>query len=387
MINRILTYNGKVLDLNNNKTATSNIAVIDVDGNYYNSVIIGNQEWLIQNLKTTKYADGSPITNLESSTAWAIDTSGAYCWYDNSIGYKETYGALYNWYVVNNSSSRLAPDGWKIASKADYHVLKDYLGGVNTFSPNTWLYAGGKLKEVSTYHWTYPNAGATDEYEFKAVANGYRNSEGEFGDMNNYATSWTSTLYNVGSYILILYYSSDSLTLMLDLSYKWGYSVRCMRYVNFPEVSIGTQIWAKFNYDVGGSVYPNDSIANVDDYGSLYTWEEAQTINVPGWHVPTLTEFDILQNYVGVSNGGMLKEVSTYHWNAPNTGATDDYGFSALGAGSGGSSFKIRTGFWSSTETTSETAYYMNLSCDSSLLAVRNTTKTVQFSVRLIKNS
>ncbi len=160
--------------------------VSDIDGNVYPTVKIGNQIWMAENLKTTKYNDGTPIPNVTDNTTWAGLTTGAYCWYNNdATTYKIPYGALYNWYAVN--TNKLAPVGWHVATDADWTILTNFLGGLNV--------AGGKLKETSTNHWLNPNAGATNETGFAALPGGDRYSSISFRLIGQYGQWWTSTEY------------------------------------------------------------------------------------------------------------------------------------------------------------------------------------------------
>jgi uncharacterized protein (TIGR02145 family) len=92
------------------KSTDKTIAVSDADGNAYHSVTIGTQEWLVENLKTTKYNDGTSIPLITSNSGWVNLTTPGYCFYDNDAGInKATYGALYNWYTVN--TGKLCPAG------------------------------------------------------------------------------------------------------------------------------------------------------------------------------------------------------------------------------------------------------------------------------------
>src|ERR1035437_3551657 len=105
------TYNTIVTDVpTGSKTTNFNFAACtDTDGNNYTVVTIGTQTWMAENLKTTQYNDGTTIPNVTDITSWANLTTGAYSWYNNDAGtYKNTYGALYNWYTVN--TGKLAPD-------------------------------------------------------------------------------------------------------------------------------------------------------------------------------------------------------------------------------------------------------------------------------------
>lgn len=102
------------------------ITVKDIDGNGYHSVFIGKQEWMVENLKVTKFNDGTPIPTGQTGIEWANLKSPGYCWYDNAESvYKKNYGALYNWYAVN--SGKLAPKGWHVPTNEDWIVLVNYL--------------------------------------------------------------------------------------------------------------------------------------------------------------------------------------------------------------------------------------------------------------------
>ena len=101
---------------------------IDIDGNSYKTIRIGDQLWMVENIKTTKYNDGTSIPNVTDDSEWENMNSDAYCWYDNNASlYKSTYGALYNWYAVD--TKKLCPIGWHIPSHAEWNTLVDYLGG------------------------------------------------------------------------------------------------------------------------------------------------------------------------------------------------------------------------------------------------------------------
>jgi len=110
---------------NNNPTPST---VTDIDGNVYHIVAIGTQVWMAENLKTTKYNDGTFIPLVTDSTAWGNLSTPGYCWYNNDAAtYKNTYGALYNWFTVN--TGKLSPKGWHIPSDTEWETLITYLGG------------------------------------------------------------------------------------------------------------------------------------------------------------------------------------------------------------------------------------------------------------------
>lgn len=175
--------------------ATATDAVVDVEGNIYTTVTIGTQIWMAQNLKTTKYNDGSDIPNVTVNGTWGSQTQGAYCWYNNDAAtYKATYGALYNWYTADNNAStkvasnggkNICPTGWHVPSDAEWITLTNFLGGLNV--------AGGKLKETGTTHWSDPNTGATNSSGFTALPGGFRYyDDGTFGSIG-YHSYWLST--------------------------------------------------------------------------------------------------------------------------------------------------------------------------------------------------
>jgi uncharacterized protein (TIGR02145 family) len=161
----LLTICLSLLTTSCNKNDENDPSVIkDGDGNIYQTVTIGTQVWLTENLKTTKYNDGNPIPLVADNNVWITSTTAAYCWYDNEISNENPYGALYNWNAVN--TGRLCPSGWHVASDTEWTSLFSYLGGESV--------AGGKLKESGTIHWVSPNTGATNESGFTALPGGYR---------------------------------------------------------------------------------------------------------------------------------------------------------------------------------------------------------------------
>ncbi len=189
----------------------------DADGNVYTSVTIGTQVWMIENLKTTKFNDGTDIPLITDNTAWSNLTTPAYCWYDNNdLTYKTDYGALYNWYAVN--TGKLCPIGWHVPSIEEWITLIDYLGG--------YVIASGKLIETSTTHWQSPHTWVTNETNFTALPGGYRWSDGTFSGINVEAYFLSST-------------ADDGINLFIENGNSWigemtvdnnnGLSIRCIK--------------------------------------------------------------------------------------------------------------------------------------------------------------
>lgn len=193
----------------------------DFDGNTYNTVGIGSQVWLKQNLNTSRYNDGTAIPNIiTDNTTWAGLSTGARCYYNNdSVTYASTYGALYNWYTVNTGN--LCPTGWHVPTDAEWSTLTTYLGGSSI--------AGGKLKEAGLDHWNSPNTGATNSSGFTALPGGYRGYNGAFSGVDGYGYWWSSTEGNTTiAYRIFMTYGGKQAVRIANPKYS-GFSVRCLR--------------------------------------------------------------------------------------------------------------------------------------------------------------
>lgn len=193
--------------------------VTDIDGNVYNTVKIGSQVWMVENLRTTRFNDGVQIPNVTNDSQWMNLSTPGYCWYDNNISNKEIYGGLYNWYAVN--TGKLAPTGWHVPTLDEWETLINYLGGENI--------AGDKLKETGTTHWLSPNTGSTNESGFTALGAGVRDITFIMLLEANYI--WSSTPDGNDT--------QQALQLHLHQGYSWanlysmqkysGFTVRCIK--------------------------------------------------------------------------------------------------------------------------------------------------------------
>jgi uncharacterized protein (TIGR02145 family) len=169
--------------------------VFDSDGNGYGTILIGDQEWMAENLKTTTYNEGTEIPNITEDVDWAGITGGAYCWYKNDKAtYDKGYGTLYNWYAVNTGI--LCPIGWHVPTNEEWETLVHFIDPTATefWSP----VAGGKLKSTRTApadhpRWDLPNTGATNEFGFSALPGGYRDIDGTFDGALYTCFLWSST--------------------------------------------------------------------------------------------------------------------------------------------------------------------------------------------------
>ena len=164
---------------------TSPPNVTDINGNVYHTVMIGNQVWMVENLKTTKYKDGTAIPNVTDNNAWSALSTPAYCWYNNDAAtYKSTYGALYNWYAVN--TGKLAPAGWHVATDAEWTKLAENYRYTFSVLPVGFRKDDGTFDylEYHGYWWTATANGGTGiawgrdrEYDYDRALNKYDNTK------------------------------------------------------------------------------------------------------------------------------------------------------------------------------------------------------------------
>lgn len=192
------------------------------DGYEYPVVLIGNQLWMAENLKTTHYSNGDFIETTDPPTLIIKDEiNPKYQWaFNGDESNVETYGRLYTWYVVTDPRG-LCPTGWHMPTKAEWITLINYLGG--------WSDAGGLLKEQGTTHWVDPNIDATNQSGFTALPGGSRNDSEQFIFMGLGGYWWTFD-EEVGDYawgVFISHYQSE----IIIMAYwkKAGLSVRCLK--------------------------------------------------------------------------------------------------------------------------------------------------------------
>lgn len=350
------------------------------DGQIYETVVIGPLTWMAENL------------NYETEDSFCYNDSASYC---------ARFGRLYTW----DAAITACPSGWHLASNEDFDVLLYIVN--NAASEGTML--------RSTRGWSDYCGNGTDDFSFSLLPAGFRDSTGEYSDVNRFTELWSSTVYEDMGTIhgykfckgITHYHMSPNLK-------KQAFSVRCVKnYKTNPSVKnepgepladsrdgqtyktivIGTQTWMaeNLNYETENSFCYNDSASYCDKYGRLYTWAAAMkmpegvvldTMNIvlpykgicpDGWHLPADEEFKTLIMTVGDQStaGKMLK--STGGWNDYNGyhrgNGIDDYSFTALPAGSRSldGSFNSEGNFaffWSSTESDAGHAFFMELTND-----------------------
>lgn len=197
-------------------------SITDQEGNNYKTIVIGSQEWMAENLNTTIYRNGDPITNMLPSQEWSntsLTQLGTWVSYDNDSQYDCPYGKIYNWYVVSDPR-QICPAGWHVPSAVEWTNLTDYLGGAAV--------AGGKMKSTSLNYWLNSNQDATNESGFSGLGSGY--IYGQLFTFYGYnALYWTSSEYDT-------YFAYHlSLNCNVGEAYQtWsdkvdGYSIRCIK--------------------------------------------------------------------------------------------------------------------------------------------------------------
>ena len=213
--------------------------VNDIDGNIYQAVKIGNQVWTVENLRTTKYNDGTAILYVKDSTAWLNLTTPSYCFFNNMVNADSIrkFGALYNWYAVD--TKKLAPAGWHVPTDAEWDTLENYLIA-NRYNCDGTTDSNKIAKSLSAktdwYTTTGLAAGAigndltkNNKSGFLALPGGSRSTNGNSFDVGGSGNWWSATEYNVsGSVARNLYY--DYGNLQWNSNYKsCGFSVRLLK--------------------------------------------------------------------------------------------------------------------------------------------------------------
>ena len=216
----------------------------DIDGNTYKTIRIGNQVWMAENLKTTKYNDGTSIRYETDDNVWTSLTEGAYCYYDNNITYKNKLGILYNWMAVN--TNKLAPQGWHVPSAAEWLELENYLKNNGYNNDNSSI--GNKIaKAIATKYdwgenWNSFDVGQISHkgYQNNSVGfNGipagrreaYTGTPSYYTERGVGAYWWTSDFVNYASGgAKFKWIRSNNKMLFTDYYLiQWGYSVRCVK--------------------------------------------------------------------------------------------------------------------------------------------------------------
>jgi uncharacterized protein (TIGR02145 family) len=198
--------------------------ITDAESNSYKTVYIGTQQWMAENLKVTKYSDGTIIPNITDDTQWHNNTTGAWAHYENDAANNAKYGKLYNWYAVSpttNGNKNVCPTGWHVPTDAEWTVLTEYLGGTSV--------AGGKMKEVGTTSWNSPNTNATNTSLFTGLPGGNLDNGGYCSGVGIDGNWWSSSEDDTTNAWFRNLFNYDGSAYRFNFNKKFGLSVRCLR--------------------------------------------------------------------------------------------------------------------------------------------------------------
>jgi uncharacterized protein (TIGR02145 family) len=219
------------------------LPIIDIDHNIYYPVKIGDQTWMSDNLKASRYSDGSIIPLVEDRLTWYSFSlyTMAYCWYENYGAIGSTYGALYTWPAAMNIYSEndiqqanvqgVCPDGWHLPSDSEWKQLEMFLGMSQAeVDEEEWRGKdeGGKMKLEGIQYWTSPNTGSTNESGFRALPAGWRDGAGYFRNLGTSVRFWSSSKRGDYAWVRELDYNSSRIYRGTKGLYE-GISVRCIK--------------------------------------------------------------------------------------------------------------------------------------------------------------
>jgi len=386
--------------------------------------------------------------DLDLGAGWADDIGGAYSWYDNNIAYKDPYGALYNWYAVskkvndtygalynwyaatfNDGGTGICSAGWHVPTSNESLALRNYLDPVNN-SAITNL-AGGLMKEAGLTYWNTPNTGATNTSGFNARGSGIRTNTGAFGSLGVNMSLWNTRDYDAtyGGSGVLEYNNEYFFQTLTTISRKnYGQSIRPLKdstiltdgqtgtYTGndgkvYATICIGTQEWVSENIQEtkysDGTYIPVLPLAAdwiADTTGAMCWFTDSSTvenlvyftrdaIQETGWKIPTRADWQTLIDYIGTdaTSGGILKETGVDHWTTPNTGASDEYDFAAVGAGTrtpAGLFVSIGNvaNWWSSSAYAALYAYHRQMYYGSAVIDDLWNSNTYGFAVRCVRD-
>ena len=221
------------------ESAEPEMIVYDLDSNLYHVMKIGEQYWLKENLRTTRYNDTTFIASGLSAQDWKNTKQGACAVYDDNQLNVKKYGLLYNGYAV--ASGKLCPPGWHVATDADWNELENFMG-----VPESELNRTGERGNIADNlknpeDWKPSQFLANNISGFSIVPAGSRQENGEYSSIGQYGNFWTSTVYDDRYGLLYLWnhhvhYNANAVGRIYTVAQN-GYSVRCVK----DKPSPGTQ--------------------------------------------------------------------------------------------------------------------------------------------------
>jgi uncharacterized protein (TIGR02145 family) len=365
-------------------------SVVDIDGNVYKTVWINNTRWMAENLRTTRYADGTPIAHITDNGQWSGASQGAWCTpYNSTDPYViRSQGRLYNWYAAS-SYRNPCPNGWHVPTDAEWNDLLDS----QPFDDDGNSEAARTLKTAAQGYWTPTGNSYYDGVNwtgFSAISTGSRQANGSFAGQNEWGWWWTSSVdqYNLAIGRGMGYGQLNVIASNTDKTK--GFALRCMQdpIPTFDLYQVGPGV-----DDVDGNHYPSVILNNGQEWmasnlrtthyrdgalipevtqnqgqggwwyniyparcywqndpanaglGMIYNGAAAREPRVcpAGWHVPTDGEWHALALFLdpgavsditvpveSPSAGGKLKRFGTLVWTSPNVGADNAAGLDIL---------------------------------------------------------
>jgi uncharacterized protein (TIGR02145 family) len=288
--------------------AISSVAQLtDNEGTIYQTIKIGMQTWMAENLNLSHFQNGDRIPEAKTSEEWKkANENGkpAWCYYDNDPKNGKKYGKLYNWNAVNDLRG-LAPVGWHIPSDAEWTQLTDYLGGASL--------AGTKMKNNNGWEKKSYGENGTNESGFAGLPGGNCFGNGKFEDLDESGIWWSSTGKSLFQALCLIIYDSRESSAFIDTMNKEdGFSIRCVRDENPPQPSYLEHSISCEKFTEILSALKDGSIRRAQRSGSASLWES--NINLPGQVKSDINSSDYgkssghaLANYVFI-NGSDSKE-------------------------------------------------------------------------------
>lgn len=201
----------------------------DIDNNIYQTVTIGTQIWMKENLKVSHYNNGDSIPNVIESSDWTKLTTGAFCYYGNNVDNGKIYGNLYNYYCINDSRG-LCPTGWHVPTNSDWIKLHNYANN-----------NASKLMDTTIFGWKSFSL-ANNKSGFGALSGGDRGSEGDFHTIGSYGYWWSATEKEItDSWCMVLGYTGgfeNDWIGWFSNNMKCGFSIRCISDQVYNDINV-----------------------------------------------------------------------------------------------------------------------------------------------------
>ncbi|HRH69186.1 MAG TPA: fibrobacter succinogenes major paralogous domain-containing protein [Flavobacteriales bacterium] len=204
--------------------------VTDIEGNAYATVVIGEQEWMAENLRTAHYANGDPITQVNDPDEWFGPVSEKWCHYDTLPGFDLPYGKLYNWAVVSDPRN-VCPSGWHVPTDEEWYALENHIDPFIDDPLATGprgVYGGNVLKTAGATYWEQPE-NASNAVGFSALPAGTRLLFGDFLTLHEAAHWWTSSMLDATYPCSRTIWAGEGTIERHATDLKGGNSVRCIR--------------------------------------------------------------------------------------------------------------------------------------------------------------